>query len=212
MLDNVASLRYFLPETMVSRGVLAILCADLVAKRPSRMRSGAIAIASLVAALVATFAELGGPPRGLFGCLIAKDPFTDFFRIFFFVVTALVGVAALRARDVIEYQPGENQDRESGEFYALALTTAVGMTLMAASTDLLMAFMSLETVSMLSYILAGFKRRDRKSSEAALKYVVYGGVASGAMLYGMSLLYGLAGSTNVDVVKHAIANTNSTLM
>src|SRR5439155_6880115 len=128
-------------------------------------------------------------------------------RVFFFATTGFVGVAALRTRDAIEYQPGDNQDRESGEFYGLVLTSAIGMTLMAAANDLLMAFMSLETVSMLSYILAGFKRRDRKSSEAALKYVVYGGVASGVMLYGMSLLYGLAGSTNVDVVKHASAHT-----
>ena len=212
MLDNVASLKYFLPETILSIGVLAILFVDLLAKAPSRHRAGGIALGSLGAALLATFITMDGVPRGLFGGLIAKDPFTDFFKLFFIATTALVGIAAMRTRDAIEYRPGEHQNRESGEFYALVLTTTIGMSLMAASTDLLMAFISLELVSMLSYILSGFKRRDRKSSEAALKYVVYGGVASGVMLYGMSLLYGLAGSTNVEAVKQAMAHSESTLL
>src|SRR5204862_8078556 len=87
----------------------------------------------------------------------------------------------------------------------LVLTSTIGMSLMASATDLLMAFLSLELVSMLSYILSGFKRRDRKSSEASLKYVIYGGVASGVMLYGMSILYGLAGSTSFTAVQQAVA-------
>src|SRR2546428_12928376 len=99
MLDNVASLKYFLPETLLAIGVLAILCADLVAKRPDRRRSGAIAIASNVLALVATFAYAGHSPHGLFGGVIAKDPFTDYFRLLFILTTRLVGVAAMRARD-----------------------------------------------------------------------------------------------------------------
>jgi NADH-quinone oxidoreductase subunit N len=86
------------------------------------------------------------------------------------------------------------------------------MFLMASATDLLVAFLSLETVSIMSYILSGFKRRDRKSSEASLKYVIYGGVASGVMLYGMSFLYGLAGSTSVTAVQVAAMNTPSTAM
>jgi NADH-quinone oxidoreductase subunit N len=81
---------------------------------------------------------------------------------------------------------------------------------MASSTDLLTAFLSLEMVSIMSYILAGFKRRDRRSSEASLKYVIYGGVASGVMLYGMSLLYGLAASTSLTAVRAAAAATPAT--
>ncbi len=210
-LDNVASLKYFAPELLLSVGVLAILVADLLAGAPSRKRSGGITIATIVAALVATAATMDGQSRGLFGGLIARDPFTDFFKLMFLATTAFVGVAAMRSRETIEYQPGEHQDKESGEFYALVLTTTIGMNLMAAATDLLMAFLSLELVSILSYILSGFKRRDRKSSEASLKYVIYGGVASGVMLYGMSLLYGLAGSTNMSVIREAVSHTSSAL-
>jgi NADH-quinone oxidoreductase subunit N len=211
LLDNMQSLRWFAPELILSAGILLILIADLFAPRPSLRRSGAIALASLAGALVATILTMDGQRRGLFGGLIARDPFTDFFKILFVVATALVGVSAMRSRDAIEYRPGPEQDHESGEFYALTLTATIGMFLMAAATDLLMAFLSLELVSILSYILSGFKRRDRRSSEASLKYVIYGGVASGVMLYGMSLLYGLAGSTNLTAIHQAAAHTTSNL-
>src|SRR5437870_417040 len=117
VLDNVASIAYFWPETLLSLGVLGILTVDLFAKRPSRIRSGGIAVATLIAAILATLATIGHSPKGLFGGLIAHDPFTDFFRIFFFISTSLVGIAAMRTRDAIDYLPGENQDKESGEFY-----------------------------------------------------------------------------------------------
>jgi NADH-quinone oxidoreductase subunit N len=210
-LDNMASMKYFAPELILSLGVLAILAADLLVGKPNRNRSAGIAMATIVGTLIATLATMDGVSRGLFGGLIARDPFTDFFKILFSATTAFVGISALRARDAIEYRPGEHQDKESGEFYALVLTTTIGMMLMAAATDLLMAFLSLELVSILSYILSGFKRRDRKSSEASLKYVIYGGVASGVMLYGMSLLYGLAGSTNLTVIRNAVGSSSATL-
>jgi NADH-quinone oxidoreductase subunit N len=211
LLDNLSSLRWFAPELILSVGILVILTADLFAAAPSRRRSGGLAIASLALALAATVGTMDGQRRGLFGGLIARDPFTDFFKILFIAVTALVGIAAMRSKDAIDYAPGENQDKESGEFYALTLTATIGMFLMAAATDLLMAFLSLELVSILSYILSGFKRRDRKSSEASLKYVIYGGVASGVMLYGMSLLYGLAGSTSLTAIHQAAAHTTAPL-
>jgi NADH-quinone oxidoreductase subunit N len=138
---------------------------------------------------------------------MARDPMSDFFKVFFLATTALVGAAAMRARDAVDYTDG---DKESAEFYTLVLTTTLGMFLMAASTDLLTAFLSLEMVSIMSYILSGFKRRDRRSSEASLKYVIYGGVASGVMLYGMSLLYGLSGATSLGAVRAAAAATPAT--
>ena len=78
-----------------------------------------------------------------------------------------------------------------GEFYALLVAIVLGMFLMASATDLLMIYLAIELVSMVSYALAGFRKGDRKAAEAALKYVIYGGVASGVMLFGMSYLYGL---------------------
>jgi NADH-quinone oxidoreductase subunit N len=208
VLDNFQSLRYFLPESILSITVLAIIVIDLIAGKPNLRRSAVLTLLGIGAAAVATIATMNAhAARGLFGGLIARDPLADFFKLFFLATTAAVGVAAMRARDAIDYTAG---DRESAEFYTLTLTTTIGMFLMAASTDLLTAFLSLEMVSIMSYVLSGFKRRDRKSSEASLKYVIYGGVASGVMLYGMSLLYGLAGSTSLTAVHAAVAATPAT--
>ena len=200
MLDNAHSLAAFLPELVLAATVLVVIAADLVA---GRLRIGvvaALALAGIAAAAWATHATAGAP-RGLFFGLIARDPYGDFFKLLFLVTAALVALVALRAGDAIE--------ESAAEFYALVLTTTIGMMLMAAARDLLMAYLSLETVSIMSYVLAGFRRRARASAEAALKYVVYGGVASGVMLYGMSLLYGLAGATDFPSILQAAGTTHA---
>jgi NADH-quinone oxidoreductase subunit N len=77
------------------------------------------------------------------------------------------------------------------------MAIVLGMFMMASATDLLMVYLSIELVSMVSYVLAGFRKGDRKAAEGSLKYVIYGGVASGVMLFGMSYLYGLTGTTHL---------------
>jgi NADH-quinone oxidoreductase subunit N len=206
-LDNFDSLRPFAAESILTAGILLILVVDLVRKRGiGRQVAGIMALMTLVAAAAALIATAGGQPVGLFHGLIARDPFSDFWKYLFLAVTAVVGVISLRSRETIDYTDG---DKDAAEFYALNLTVCLGMFLMASSTDLLMAYLSLETVSILSFILAGYKRRDRKSSEAALKYAIYGGVASGVMLYGLSLLYGMAGSTSLAAIRDAIVVNQS---
>ncbi|RMH42866.1 MAG: NADH-quinone oxidoreductase subunit N [Deltaproteobacteria bacterium] len=195
-LSNIDSLRSFAPELVLGAGVIALLVVDLVQRGSSRMVAGGIATAASIGAalaLVATAPGAGGA-EGLFGGLIARDPYGDFWKMLFVVATVVVGVMATRARDAVDY---DQNDRDAAEFYALTLTVCLGMFVMASATDLLLAYLSLETVSILSFALAGFKHRDRKSSEAALKYAIYGGVASGCMLYGLSLLYGLTGTTSL---------------
>ncbi|MDB4969198.1 MAG: proton-translocating NADH-quinone oxidoreductase, chain [Myxococcales bacterium] len=199
MLDNAHSLRAFLPELIVAGTVLAVLFVDLLARRPHVGRAAALTAVGLVAAGAATVMTMRADGYGLFFGLIARDPLADFFKLLFLATNLLVVLISLRAR--------EATDESAAEFFALTLTTTAGMMLMASATDLLTAFLSLETVSIMSYVLAGFRRRSRESAEAALKYVIYGGVASGVMLYGMSLLYGLAGSTSFTAVRLACAHT-----
>src|SRR5207302_1961992 len=105
---------------------------------------------------------------------------------------------AAGALTVLIAAPGKDfGPRRIGEFYALLLSIVLGMFLMASATDLLVVYLGVELVSMVSYVLSGYKKGDRKAAEASLKYVIYGGVASGVMLFGMSYLYGLLGTTNV---------------
>jgi NADH-quinone oxidoreductase subunit N len=201
MLDNIASLLPFWPENALILGILAVIVLDLATRGARPRLIAAVSVLTLVGVVVLT-AATAGRQRGLFGGLIARDPFGDFFKYLFAAASAIVGVIALKSKDTVDTT---RRDSDAGEFYALVLGITLGMNLMAAATDLLMAYLGLELVSLLSYVLAGFRRRDRRSSEAALKYAIYGAVASGAMIYGMSLLYGLAGSTSLAAVRVAVA-------
>jgi NADH-quinone oxidoreductase subunit N len=205
MFENVASLFLFWPENALVLGLCLLLVVDLVRRGASRTLAATLALVTLAAVVVLTIVT-GGRTGGLFGGMVARDPFADFFKYLFALTSAIVAVTALRSRDAIDYT---RRDADAGEFYALVLGITLGMNLMAAATDLVMAYMALELVSLLSYVLAGFRRRDLKSSEAALKYAIYGGVASGVMLYGMSLLYGLAGTTSLAGLRIAIAGAGT---
>ena len=201
MLSNLISLHLFAPEIALTVGIVLLLVFDLTFSL-KRRGAAVIALATLVAAGVLTLITTG-VNHEMFNGLIMRDGFSDFFKLLFLVVTAVTMVIALRSRDAIDYTDG--RDREATEFYALLLTLNLGMNLMAASSDLLMAYLSLEMVSLLSYVVVGFRRGNKQSSEAALKYVIYGGVASGVMLFGLSLLYGVAGATDFQSVRAALA-------
>jgi NADH-quinone oxidoreductase subunit N len=196
------SLHLFVPEIALTVGIILLLVWDMAFLRLKRGPAAFIALAALSVAALVTL--LSGQPDGveLFNGLIVRDAFADFFKLFFNVSTGIIVVISLRARDAIDYTDG--RDREAAEFFALLLTMNLGMNLMAAASDLLMAYISLEMVSLVSYIVVGFRKRNLASSEAALKYVIFGGVASGVMLFGLSLLYGLAGATDFVTVRAAL--------
>jgi NADH-quinone oxidoreductase subunit N len=121
------------------------------------------------------------------------DHFTLYFWYLFLAGTA---VAILMSVHYME------QEREQhGEFYALMLFSVVGMMCMAAGFDIVLIFIGLELMAISSYVLVGFLRRDRRSNEAALKYLILGAFSSGIFAYGLSLLYGLTGSTNLAVIR-----------
>ncbi len=209
-LGNIESLRHALPELVLSVGVLLVLATGFRSRVVDRHLPAGLALVTLLVAMVATVAM---PARGattaqglgLFEGLIARDPFADFFKLLACAAGIFTILIALRARDAIDFSASRTTDRESPEFFALIVTAVLGVALMGAATDLLMAYLALELTSIMSYVLAGFTRGSRRSAEAALKYVVYGGVASGAMLYGFSLAYGLAGSTDLTSVRQALA-------
>ncbi len=204
ILDNAQSMPYFLPETILTAGAMAIFVIDLFLQS-SKRRIAIIAISSigfLAAAAFATHYASVHPylvdgqsftpmqrPVGLFYGLMVIDPWAILFKYLSWVIAALAIWMAAPSLEI--------SSERMGEYCALLLSITVGLSLMASSTDMLMIVIGVELVSLVSYALAGFKKHDRKSSEAALKYVVYGGVASGMMLFGMSYLFGLLGSTNL---------------
>jgi NADH-quinone oxidoreductase subunit N len=199
------SLHRFVPEIALTVGIILLLVWDM-AFSLKRGAAAFIALSALFCAAVVTVVS-AGPSLDLFGGLIVRDRLADFFKIFFNLATAITVLVSLRARDAIDYTDG--RDHEASEYYALLLSMNLGMNLMAAANDLLMAYLSLEMVSLVSYVVAGFRRQNAASSEAALKYVIFGGVASGIMLFGLSLLYGLSGATEFATVRAALVSAGA---
>ena len=124
--------------------------------------------------------------------MIRLDKFAVFFKVLLLLATAATILFSLRSEEI--------DGKLKGEYYALLLAVTFGMFLMASSTNLLMIFISLETVSLTSYILAGFLTHSPRSSEAAFKYITYGAVASGTMLFGLSLLFGMTGTGDLATI------------
>jgi len=194
-LKNIASLSFFLPEIILSATILLLIILDLLAR--SKNVIGPIAALGCVVALIATFDLYSAQPGLLFHRMIVLDRFSLFFKIFALAATILTIWMSL----------GNNEIKQvhQGEFYTLLLTCALGMFFMASSSNLLMAYLSLELVSLTSYVLTGFLPHNRRSSEAALKYLIYGGVASGTMIYGMSWIFGMSGSLDYAAIQTALA-------
>jgi NADH-quinone oxidoreductase subunit N len=205
--DNLASLAYFGPELALMVALLAVIVWDLVAKDHRFRVLGAVGITlaglSYSALSSASFLVRGVQPQNLFHGLLAFDDFANTFRILFAFVTAIILLFTTPTMLGDNQQAGER--RNPAEMLVLLLVLTVGMNMMASSRHLLMIYVSLETVSVISFVLAGFKIGDRKSSEGALKYVIYGGVASGVMLYGMSWIYGVTRSLNLGDIYAGIA-------
>ncbi|HEX9049616.1 MAG TPA: NADH-quinone oxidoreductase subunit N [Anaeromyxobacter sp.] len=186
---NLDSALWFRPELALTFGALVLFVLDLFWKRSAArvayLTAAAIAVFGVAAILLAQ-----QPPDALrlFNGMIANDAFASFFKWLFLAAGALTVLIAAQGKD---YPPSR-----LGEFYALLVAIVLGMFLMASATDLLMVYLAIELVSMTSYVLAGFRKGDRKAAEGSLKYVIYGGVASGVMLFGMSYLFGLTGTTS----------------
>lgn len=138
-----------------------------------------------------------GVTQPAFSGQYVSDPFAFFFKIVFLVSAALILLMS------IGYLKSERIDK--GEFYPLILFATLGMMLMASAVDLLILYIGLEMMSISIYILAGFLKRERRSSEAALKYLLMGGFSSAIMLYGIVMLYGLTGSIGLREIASTIS-------
>src|SRR5260370_40854123 len=120
------------------------------------------------------------------------DPFFLFFAILFLAATALVILLSVKYLEI--------EKEQEGEYYALLLFACIGMMLMASGIDLIVMFLGLETMALSFYVLTGFLRREKRSNEAALKYVLLGAFSSGILAYGFSILYGLSGAPTIRTI------------
>ena len=202
-LDTIASLQFFVPEIVLVFSLMAVLVCDLVAKNRSPIeRRLVIIIPSLIGLVVALYyaIQLAGSPveAGLFSNMVALDGFGSLLRIIFIVTGIIVLLFTIPSK---ELSPVHH-----GELLVLLLAVTVALVWMANSINLLMIYLTLETVSIGSYVMVGYLKTDRLSNEASLKYILFGAISSGTMLFGMSLLYGLTGTLDLYAIRSALAS------
>ena len=166
-----------------------VLILDLVWKDAQRRSLGWVTAFGLflIAMAALLFARPTDPPALILGGMLRQDWLSFVFILVFLFGAAITALFAMDMEII----------GQRGEFYVLLLTATLGMTLMAGAADLIMIYLAIETTSIPLYVLAGFLFKDKKSSEAGFKYMLFGAMTSAIMLYGFSLLYGFTGTTQI---------------
>lgn len=191
-MPNVQSLIHFLPELILSAGSILVLILSLFNAKKVPFVLSLIFIA---AAGIFSFLQfnIGNPP--LFWGLIIVDKMAVFFKLLFIATAFLITIFASESREIESDRP---------EFYSLILASVVGMSILVQANNILIIYLGLEFVSLISYILVGYVKGSKRSSEAAIKYLLFGAIASGFFLYGSSIFYGQTGSLYLtDFIKVA---------
>jgi NADH-quinone oxidoreductase subunit N len=193
------------PEIVLTAAILVVLVADLIWPERSRWTSSRLASIGVLAALVPVVTlAVDGHDRVLFGGAFVVDNYALAFQGFFLVVAY---VSLLMSADYI----GEG-DYYQGEYYFLLLTSVLGMVVMASSRDLVSIFVALETITIPTFVLAGWRKHDEGSNEAAIKYFLIGVLSTAIMLYGMSLIFGETSSTLLSGIAEYIRHHDTTSM
>ncbi len=190
-----------LPELILTGLGLLLILVDTAAKEKRIL--AAIGFVGTLAALAAALAT-AGTTRDLWHEMIRVDAFAAFFKVIFLVI---LGVVFLFSGEYLE-----KRQVRAGEFYALVTFATLGASLMASSLNVVTIYLGLELLAISSYVLTGMLRGDARSSEASIKFFLMGALTSGVILYGLSLLYGLAGSTNLVDIGRALASSPNTAL
>jgi len=195
LVPTSAEMIRFLPELILTVVATLFMVLDPLLGRQSRHVYGHFSILALLGAMAAAVYVYRDPGAAFSGMLMV-DGFATFFRV------VVIGVGILTVLPSYRYL--DREDAETGEYHALLLFSIVGQCVMVTANELIMIFIGLEISSIASYVLAGYLRDDRRANEAALKYFLLGSFATAFFLYGVALIYGMTGSTNLATVRRAI--------
>ena len=195
-----------LPELILTlTGVLVMLVDASLPEGVPRRTLGWVAAVGATIALWASLWQLSLPTGTAFYSTVETSPFTVFFHV---LICGIVLVALLLALDTLP-----EQSHHQGEYYALVLFGAVGMCLLTSGVELLVVFIALEISSISTYILAGYRKQTGRGPEAAIKYFLLGSFATAFLLYGIALIFGATGTTQIYEIARAVTNaTNSSLV
>ena len=195
-MNNLNSLVFFWPELLLSVTILTAILADLFYSKKDSFKVVYWSLGGMFLTYVAIRLQ-DIEPTSLFMGTVAHDPFSQFFKILILISTAIVMLMSLVSGELKKYR--------MGEYFSIMTIMTFGLFLMTSSIDILMVYLAIEIVSIMSFFLAGYLKRNSLSNEASLKYVIYGAFSSGIMLYGLSILFGLTGSTNFFEMQKAIS-------
>ena len=200
-MTNFQSLEFFVPELILVITILAALITDLFLKKSKTDLIGWVLGVGLVIVGLSVLNLSSVPPTTLFSDAIVIDPFSSFMKIVIIISTLLVIAASWTNRELENYR--------KGEYFTIMGIMVLGLFLMTSSVDIIMLYVSIEVVSIMSFILAAYLKLDTRSNEAGLKYVIYGSFSSGVMLFGLSVVYGLTGSTSYFDIQESIFSMDS---
>lgn len=191
-MDNLSSLSYFIPELFLGAAILIILIIDLLLKKEQKIWTGILSAAALIISVFFIFRQYQLPVTDIFYGMLVADSMAVLIKL----------IAAISSTIIILFSLPYVQ--EKSEYYILILIATLGMFLMAAVNDILMIIISMELVGLMSYVLTGFTKRNPKSDEASLKYILYAATSTGVMAFGFSYLYGMTGQTNLIKIQQAL--------
>src|SRR5881227_3320601 len=210
-LFNLSDLQLIAPEIILAVCACVVLVMEVILPYRKSKWTAYFALIGIALALVSLLAQFYGmtgtflpwnvqgalsPLDGFYG-MIRIDGFAVLFKIIFLLAAALSIAISTKFLDI--------EGEQHGEYYALVLFATVGMMFLGCGYDLISLFISLELMALTFYVLVAFTKRQKRSNEAAMKYFLLGAFSSGILLYGMSLLYGVAGSTNLGDIAKAVS-------
>jgi NADH-quinone oxidoreductase subunit N len=185
-----------MPELIICVVGVVVMLLDAFARPWQRWITGGLSLAGLVAAGVSVISMwmnwTGAPPSASFNGMIVLDELRLSFTLIFLFVSALTILISMVWVD--------NEKLPAGEFHSLLLFATAGMMLMASGNDLVIIFLGLEILSIATYVMCGFRRTDLRSNESSLKYFILGSFSSAFLLYGIALVYGGVGTTNISLI------------
>lgn len=196
ILDQIiSSIPVFKPELALIFAFIASILATLFGDKTWRYSSLLVTIIGIVISIVFTVAQINAPATGFFGMLVI-DNFSVYARI-------IMQTAVLIIISFIQYHAQRKPlGKDIGDVYSILLAASLGLNLLTATTNWLLIFIAIETISISSYILVGYFAETKKQSEASMKYALFGAVCSAIMLYGLSLIYGFTGNLDFSSATH----------
>ncbi|HSE16568.1 MAG TPA: NADH-quinone oxidoreductase subunit N [Pyrinomonadaceae bacterium] len=198
-LINVSDLQLIAPELILTVCACVALVMEVILPYRKSKLTAYFALIGIALAFVSLGLQMGSPATvdGFYG-MVRIDGFALLFKAIFLISAALAIGISTRFLDI--------EGEQHGEYYSLILFATVGMMFLACGYDLISLYISLELMALTFYVLVAFTKREKKSNEAAMKYFLLGAFSSGVLLYGMSLIYGIAGSTNIGEIATSVSD------